>query len=127
MIAAARSYHPPLWVLVLLAVAAAVPVSEIAVAIVHYLATLMLKPCVQPKMDFKEGIPADCRTMVVMPTLLSSKSGLQTLLDRLEIHFLANPDPNLSFALLTDYSDAPSARCPRILRYWKRRLPVFKS
>ena len=29
------------------------------------------------------------------------------LLERLEIHYLSNPDPNLRFALLTDFADAP--------------------
>ena len=28
------------------------------------------------------------------------------LLERLEIHYLANPDPSLRFALLTDFADA---------------------
>ena len=31
------------------------------------------------------------------------------LVDRLEIHYLANPEDNLFFALLTDFADAPEA------------------
>ena len=35
------------------------------------------------------------------------------LLERLEIHYLANPDPNLRFALLTDFTDAPHETMPQ--------------
>ena len=32
--------------------------------------------------------------------------------ERLEIHYLANPDPSLRFALLTDFADAPEEQMP---------------
>src|SRR5581483_1707068 len=34
------------------------------------------------------------------------------LLERLELHYLANPDPRLYFALLTDFADAPAEHMP---------------
>src|SRR5439155_18292411 len=54
----------------------------------------------------------DCTTCVVMPTLLSSPQSVTILLERLELHYLTNPDPNLRFALLTDFSDAPAESMP---------------
>ena len=35
------------------------------------------------------------------------------LLERLEIHYLANPDPHLRFALLTDFADAAAETMPQ--------------
>ena len=98
-------------ILILLAVVAWIPASEVAVAIVNYLTSLILSPRVLPKMDFKDGVPASARTIVVVPSLLLSQECLRGLLQRLEIHYLANPDPELAFALLTDFVDAPRKKC----------------
>ena len=82
--------------------------SELAVGLVNYLLTLLLPPRVLPKLDFKDGIPADCATFVVMPAhARPGRRAREALLERLEIHYLANPDPQLRFALLTDFADAP--------------------
>src|SRR5262249_54933208 len=48
--------------LLLVLLCALLPVSELALGLVHYLVTLLLPPRVLAKMDFKEGIPADCAT-----------------------------------------------------------------
>ena len=36
----------------------------------NYLISSLLQPQVLPKLDFRDGIPDDCTTMVVVPTLL---------------------------------------------------------
>src|SRR5262249_31938651 len=59
-----------------------------------------------------EGIPPDCATFVVMPTMLVRPDSARTLLETLEIHYLSNPDPQLRFALLTDFADAPQEQMP---------------
>src|SRR5690606_25098909 len=61
-----------------------------------------------PRMDFSSGIPPDKRTLVVVPTMLDSAAGLDSLIESLEVRFLGNRDPALHFALLTDFRDAPS-------------------
>src|SRR6185295_9949881 len=63
-----------------------------------------------PRLDFSDGVADDCRTFVVVPTLLLSSSHVEALVERLEIHYLANRDPNVRFALLTDGPDADSRR-----------------
>ena len=88
------------------------PAAEIAIGAVNYSVTKIVPPQTLPKMDFSRGIPDDCCTFVVMPTLLSSSDGTASLLERLEIHYLSNPDSNLRFALLTDWSDAPEEHAP---------------
>jgi cyclic beta-1,2-glucan synthetase len=49
---------------------------------------------------------------VVVPTLLYAADGIDALLEDLEVRFLANRDPQLHFALLTDFADAPQAALP---------------
>jgi cyclic beta-1,2-glucan synthetase len=99
-------------VLVVLGLLALLPASELAVRLVNYLVTTAMRPRVLPKLELKDGVPPACRTMVVMPTMLFSERGVRTLLDRLEIHYLANADPGVSFALLTDFADAPQPEMP---------------
>ncbi len=94
------------------------PASELAVLAVNYLVTSLLPPEVLPKMSFeKEGVPDDCRTLVVVPMLLTTPSAIETQLNRLEIHYLGNTDANLRFSLLTDFSDAPRQIMPEDAEY----------
>ncbi len=86
--------------------------SQLAVALLNWLSTLLLKPSPLPRMDFSEGIPPACRTMVVVPTMLNSLEGIDRLIETLEIHHLANRDEQLHFALLTDFRDAPAEILP---------------
>ncbi len=89
-----------------------VPSLTVAVNLTNWLVTHWLPPRFVPKLDFQEGVPADCRTMVVVPTLLSSTSDLERLLQQLELHFLSNQDDHVCFTLLTDFEDAPQKRMP---------------
>jgi cyclic beta-1,2-glucan synthetase len=92
------------WALVMLVIIAA---SQMAVALVNLLINVMVGPLLLPRLDFSQGIPAEYRTMVVIPTLLTSPRAVTELLEGLEIRYLGNRDPNLFFALLTDFRDAP--------------------
>jgi cyclic beta-1,2-glucan synthetase len=89
-----------------------VPMSELAVGILHHVITLLLPPRVLPKLDFRKGIPEAQAAFVVMPTMLLRPESAAVLVDRLEVHFLSNPDPQLRFALLTDFADAPTESMP---------------
>ena len=44
--------------------------------------------------------------MVVIPTLLTSVEGTRLLLEHLEVLALGNSDPNIHFAILSDFVDA---------------------
>ncbi|MCR4300753.1 MAG: hypothetical protein NUV51_04010 [Sulfuricaulis sp.] len=87
-------------------------ISALAVPLVNRLVTLILPPRVLPRMDFSQGIPFVHRTMVVVPTLLSGPQEIDNLFEALEIRYLGNRDPNLFFALLTDFRDAPECTLP---------------
>ena len=65
----------------------------------------------------KEGIPDDCRTLVVVPTLLTTPDAIRNELNRLEIRYLGNTDANLRFSLLTDFADAPQQSMPEDIEY----------
>ncbi len=89
-----------------------IAVSALAVSIVNLLVTWIVPPRALPRLDFSKGIPTDHRTLVVVPTLLGDATGISAMLEALEIRYLGNRDPNLFFALLTDFHDAPSRSMP---------------
>lgn len=86
--------------------------SQLAMALVNWGATLLVKPQPLPKMDFSKGIPTIFSTLVVVPSMLESSEGIESLVESLEIRFLGNRDQNLYFGLLTDFNDAPEAQMP---------------
>ena len=88
------------------------PVSTVAVSTVNRFITHTIPPRILPKMDFQESVPDICRTMIVIPALIGDTDDVKALLQQIELHFLGNDDPNISFALLTDFTDAPQAHMP---------------
>jgi cellobiose phosphorylase len=84
----------------------AVCAGDLAIAVVHWIATLTVAPRTLPRLDFSKGIPADHRTLVAVPAMLTDATEIDELIEALEVRFLANRDPNLGFALVTDLRDA---------------------
>jgi cyclic beta-1,2-glucan synthetase len=100
------------WLLALTGILALVCSSQLAAALVNWLATLLVTPHTLPRMDFSKEIPPESRTLVVIPTMLTSARNIEDLAESLEVRFLANRDRNLHFALLTDFRDAPRETMP---------------
>ena len=100
------------WPLAALGVLALLGSSQLAVALVNWVATLMTVPHPLPRMDYKAGIPSDARAIVVVPTLIYSEANVAELCEALEVRYLSNRDPNLRFCLLTDFVDAPTQTLP---------------
>ncbi len=94
------------WILWVFGVILFLGTGQFVTSIVNWLTTLLAEPCLLPRMDFSKGIPEQYRTMVVIPTVLNDATGIDDLVEGLEVRFLANRDVNLSFALLTDFKDA---------------------
>ncbi len=103
----------PAWVKALALVVAAIPASSLATALVQRVVAKVVRPRALPKLDFSSGIPDDCRTVIAVPALLGTEAEVRSLVRQLEVHYLANPDPKLAFALLTDDADAESADADR--------------
>ena len=82
------------------------PGSQAAVQLMNYLTTNLMPVEALPKLDFSEGIPNDCVTMVAIPTLLLTEKQVQGLVENLEVRFLGNHDRNLHFAIVSDLPDS---------------------
>ncbi|HET6721702.1 MAG TPA: glycosyltransferase family 2 protein, partial [Chitinophagaceae bacterium] len=85
---------------------------QLAVSFVNWLCTVMVHPQLLPRMDYSNGIPPECRSLVVVPTMLTSEAYIEELIEGLEIRYLANREENLHFGLLTDFMDADAATMP---------------
>jgi cyclic beta-1,2-glucan synthetase len=104
------SYTPAQWAVILLALV--FPASEWAVTALHWLIESTRPPRPLLRYDFSHGIPDEATTMVVIPVIWSSVEEVRELADRLELHYLANRDPNIHFALLGDFADAHAESLP---------------
>ncbi|MHB1651280.1 MAG: GH36-type glycosyl hydrolase domain-containing protein [Desulfitobacteriaceae bacterium] len=91
---------------------ALIPLSSIALPLINWIVTQIIPPSFLAKLDLRGGIPADLRTMVVIPTLLTNVTRVDELLEQLEVYHLANQDSHLHFAILGDYVDAMEETLP---------------
>ncbi len=98
-----------LWLLGLLAVVHAI---DMAMTLVNRAVIRGVGASRLPGLGLRDGIPQHLRTLVAMPVLLSSREAVEELVHRLEIHYLASPDPQLHFALLTDWMDSATEHAP---------------
>ncbi|MBC8031114.1 MAG: hypothetical protein H7Z16_13450 [Pyrinomonadaceae bacterium] len=89
-----------------------IPASDLALSVLNWDVTHLFPPRLLPRMETIKGIPADACTMVVVPTIFSSEAVVKELVERLEVHFLANQDPHIYFGLLGDFKDADSESEP---------------
>lgn len=80
--------------------------SQLAISVVNFFSTLLVKPHLLPRMDFSADIPEQYRSMVVVPVMLTSRDEIESMTEQLEVRFLANRNDRLHFALLTDFADA---------------------
>ncbi|UOF89814.1 carbohydrate-binding protein [Fodinisporobacter ferrooxydans] len=99
--------RPLSWVATFIALA--LPASEWAIAIVHAWIGKCCRPAALLRYDFSDGLPEDARTMVVMPIIWSDLEDVDDVVERLEVHYLANREQHIHFAVLADFSDAPVA------------------
>src|SRR5205823_4217169 len=77
--------------------------SQLAVALVNWLTSLLIPPRMLSRIDYSQGIVPEFPTMIVIPTMLADSAGAEDLLERLEVHYVSNRDDHLFFALLTDF------------------------
>jgi cyclic beta-1,2-glucan synthetase len=88
------------------------PASELAIAWIQRLAARLAPPRRLPRLDYQAGIPEHARTMVIVPTLLTSVSEVTERIEHLEVLALGNLDPRIHFAILSDFADAPAREMP---------------
>nr|WP_214460423.1 glucoamylase family protein [Flavihumibacter fluvii] len=112
LIVRAKADGTETWLLILMGLLTVLCASHLAITLVNWLATLFIRPRLLPRMDFDHGIKEKFRTMVVIPTMLTHAENVETLVESLEVEYLANKDDLLHFALLTDFTDAATETTP---------------
>jgi len=97
----------------LLAVAllAAVPASEFTIQLVQRALSSLVPPRRLPRLELTR-LPADARTMAIVPTILGSVDGVRALAEHLEVQAAGNLDPYIHFAILSDLRDAATEHEP---------------
>ncbi|HTB07368.1 MAG TPA: glucoamylase family protein [Bacteroidia bacterium] len=100
------------WILLSIILLALICTSQLAISVVNFIFTLLVKPHLLPRMDFSHEIPISAKTLVVIPVMISNIEGIENLVEALEVRFLANRNNNLHFGLLTDFNDAAQETLP---------------
>ena len=90
----------------LLACLGVVSAIDAGVALVNRGTAFFVHAVPLPGLELRDGVPESLRTMVVVPTLLTTREEIAAQVERLEIHHLASPEGDLHFALLSDWIDA---------------------
>ena len=98
--------------LLVLGTLALVPASDLAVAALNRAVTTILTPAILPRLEWPAGVPTTSRTMLVVPTLLTGLADVEQQVERLEVHYLANADGDVRFALVSDWRDAATEQVP---------------
>ena len=86
--------------------------NEVAIGLTQWMVSAWVPPRRLPRLDLESEVPEEGRTMVVIPTLLTSAEGVRDLLEHLEVQALGNMDRRITFAILGDFADAPAEAMP---------------
>ena len=108
----AHRVHGSIGTLMAVAFLLLIPASEMATAWIQYLVARWVPPRRLPRLDYSAGLPREARTMVIVPTLLTSVDQVNALLEHLTVTALGNLDPFIHFTILSDFADAPSREMP---------------
>jgi len=96
------------WAVALLALLSVIPLSQVATDVVNRVAAWFWPPHHLSKLDVKHPVGEAFRTLVTVPVLLTSAASAAGTVRRLEMHYLANRDPNIGFALLGELKAGPA-------------------
>ena len=102
----------PAATLLALALLALGPASDLAIQLVNSSVTKRVRPKRLPRLELRDGVPRELRTLVAVPTLLTTPEEIAEQIGRLEVHYLGNPEDELRFALLSDWCDALAPEMP---------------
>lgn len=116
--------------LVAVLLALLLPASEWVVVWLHFAIGRISRPQPLLRYDFSGGIPREATTLVVIPVIWSTLEEVRDSADRLELHYLANRDPNLHFALLGDFTDAKERELPgdgELVAFARERIAALNA
>ncbi|WP_416411853.1 GH36-type glycosyl hydrolase domain-containing protein [Pantoea sp. App145] len=104
MLLATRQAGMNMWIW-LLFIPVVIISSQLVVQLLSEVTTRSRVPASLPRLNYESSIPDEARTLVVIPCMLESHSGIDALLRSMEVCYLGNALPNIVFALLTDLTD----------------------
>jgi cyclic beta-1,2-glucan synthetase len=116
--------------LVVLAILGVVPASELAMALVNRAATRRLGPECLPAMSLKEGVPDTLRAILAVPVLLARENEIAEQIERMEVHYLSNPEAGLTFVMLSDWFDSDQEQTPEdqaLLDFARQRIAALNA
>ncbi len=90
----------------LFTVLAVFPAMETANGFVNWIVPMFMPPTRLIGFEYKNGLPPEAKTLVAVPTLITSRDSVDEHIRNLEVHYLTNPRGEVYFALLTDWSDS---------------------
>ena len=94
----------------------AFPATEATLGFFYTAVLLFLKPTSLIGYEYKDGIPAQERTIVVIPVLIGSRDDIEENVRNLEVHYLGNSKGDVRFALLSDWPDSDLEQRPSDLQ-----------
>jgi cyclic beta-1,2-glucan synthetase len=97
------------WLMALLAL---IPATDVAMTVVNRAVAALARPKELPSLALPHGPTEEFRTMVAIPAMLSRPAQIEELVERLEVHHLADPEGEFHYALLTDWRDADEPEGP---------------
>ena len=100
------------WAAAGIALAGAVPASQIAVSLINGFACKLKKVQLLPKLDLSDGIGQERASFVIVPTLLFDEKNVDELAANLESFYLANRDEHLYFGIVGDFKDGEAEENP---------------
>ena len=109
---AQASIHTSAWIIAIGLCAMVFPASEVVLAVINRLISESTRPSHLPRLAFADGVPPQHKVIVVIPAMLSSNATIKDLAHHMLLHYLANPERNAQFAMLTDWSDADTEMQP---------------
>ena len=99
-------------ILLLISLLVLISASDLAVSLTNSLLTNLFPPSFLPRIEYKNGIPEEVSSLVVVPVLLPDGQRGREILGQLEVFYLANLEENLYFALAGDFKDANTKEMP---------------
>ncbi len=96
--------------ILLLAVLAILPNSEVVIGLLNRFWIQAFPPQHLPRLALESGLEARMKTLVVVPVMLRTPADASAAARQLHVHALANQDPNICFALLSDWTDSATER-----------------
>ncbi|MDO6965464.1 GH36-type glycosyl hydrolase domain-containing protein [Rhizobium alvei] len=100
----------PMWLLGF--IVSLIPASILSVMITQFIVTHIVPTRTLPKMDVDAGLPDDCPVVLVMPVILRRAKEVGPLVEKLEMHWLSNPEPMIRIIVLSDFADADRETMP---------------